>query len=89
VSTPHRFSLGERLRYAFDNTLSRGTAALVAWLAAITLATIVVFAVVIVATGTAPPDSEPLSLAEAMWAALMRTLDAGAVGGDQGWASGR
>jgi voltage-gated potassium channel Kch len=86
VSTPHRFSLGERLRYAFDNTLSRGTAALVAWLAAITLATIVVFAVVIVATGTAPPDSEPLSLAEAMWAALMRTLDAGAVGGDQGWA---
>lgn len=86
MSTPHRFSLAERLRYAFDNTLSRGTIALVAWLAAITLATIVVFAVVIVATGTAPPDSEPLSLAEALWAALMRTLDAGAVGGDQGWA---
>ena len=86
MSTSHRFSPGERLRYAFDNTLSRGTIALVAWLAAITLATIVVFAVVIVATGTAPPDSEPLSLAEALWAALMRTLDAGAVGGDQGWA---
>lgn len=86
MNTPQRFSVSERLRYAFDNTLARGTIALVFWLAALTLVAICFFTAIIVVTGTHPPDAEPLSVAEALWASLMRTLDAGAVGGDQGWA---
>ena len=37
---------GARLRYAFDRSMSRGTPALVAWLAVVTLLLITLFAVI-------------------------------------------
>ncbi len=81
-----QFTLKERLRYAFDNTLAKGTGALIAWLAVISLIVVVCAALLLVATGIRPPDEpETLSFAEAAWESLMRTIDAGTVGGDQGW----
>ena len=80
-----RFSLSERVRYAFDNTLSRGTIALIFWLVVVTATAIVFFSALLIGTGTAQPGEEVLSVPEALWASLMRALDAGAVGGDQGW----
>jgi ion channel POLLUX/CASTOR len=79
------FTKKERLRYAFDNTLARGTIALIAWLAIISFAAIVLFALIIVVTGAKPTDGEEFTFGEAMWASLMRTLDAGTMGGDTGW----
>jgi ion channel POLLUX/CASTOR len=77
------FTWQERLRYAFDNTLARGTIALIAWLA--TAVVIAIAALLIVVTGLAPEGGESLSFGEAAWASLMRTLDAGTMGGDTGW----
>jgi voltage-gated potassium channel Kch len=81
-----RASPGARLRYAFDRSLSRGTPALVAWLAAVSLVLIVAFSLVIWAARLAPEGdggARPGFLRIA-WMSLMRTLDAGTMGGDQG-----
>lgn len=81
-----QFTLAERVRYAFDNTLSRGTGALIGWLALVSVVVVAAFGALLALTGIAPPDSPALSFGEAAWETLMRTLDAGTMGGDQGWA---
>src|SRR3954447_15603425 len=42
-----RSSLGDRLRYRFDNSMSRGTPALIAWLSVVTLLLILLFTIVV------------------------------------------
>jgi ion channel POLLUX/CASTOR len=80
------FTLRERARYAFDNTLAKGTPALIAWLAIVSVIAIFFLAVIVTLTGARPEDAtEPLSVSEAAWGNLMRTLDAGTMGGDTGW----
>ncbi len=79
------FSLRERARYAFDNTLAKGTVALIAWLAVVSLLGILLIAGLVVLLGVHPAGGEELSFAEAAWGNLMRTLDAGTMGGDEGW----
>src|SRR3546814_9390618 len=41
-----RSGWGDRLRYGFDNSMSRGTPALIVWLCIVTAALIVVFSVI-------------------------------------------
>ncbi|MCC7070260.1 MAG: potassium transporter TrkA [Deltaproteobacteria bacterium] len=79
------FSLRERARYAFDNTLAKGTVALIAWLAVVSLLGILLIAALVVLFGVRPEGAEELGFAEAAWGNLMRTLDAGTMGGDEGW----
>jgi ion channel POLLUX/CASTOR len=80
------FTLRQRLRYAFDNTLSRGTPALIAWLAIVTIAFLAVASIVLSILGAAPRDEAGTSMSfpALMWHNLMRTLDAGTMGGDAG-----
>jgi voltage-gated potassium channel Kch len=80
------FTLRQRLRYAFDNTLSKGTPALIAWLAIVTVAFLGVASVLLVILGDVPKgeNGASLSFTELMWHNLMRTLDAGTMGGDAG-----
>jgi voltage-gated potassium channel Kch len=40
---------------------------------------------VVVAGGWGPPEDSHFTFAEALWASLLRTLDPGTMGGDQGW----
>ncbi|MBL0372760.1 hypothetical protein JJB09_12030 [Rhizobium sp. KVB221] len=80
-----KISPGARLRYWFDRTMSAGTGALIGWLGVISLVIILVFGAVITLTGIAQEDGQSLGFAEATWEALMRTLDAGTMGGDTGW----
>ncbi|MCU0664438.1 MAG: potassium transporter TrkA [Myxococcota bacterium] len=85
----HKATLRDRLRYRFDNTMSRGTMALIVWLAFISMAMILVVAAVVCTAGLAPKgeDGSPLPFVQVAWMSLMRTLDAGTMGGDQGsWA---
>ena len=82
----HKFTVRERLRYMFDNTLAKGTIALIGWLAVLSFISIFVLALLVVLTGAAPEGEDALGLGEAMWGNLMRTLDAGTMGGDKGWA---
>lgn len=51
-----KISPRQRLRYWFDNSLSRGTASLIGWLAMISLAMVLVSAVFLVATGLKPEE---------------------------------
>ncbi|HEX6088350.1 MAG TPA: potassium transporter TrkA [Thermoanaerobaculia bacterium] len=80
------FTPRQRLRYAFDNTLSKGTPALIAWLAIVTIAFLAVASVLLALLGAAPKGESGASLSfpELMWHNLMRTLDAGTMGGDSG-----
>jgi len=81
-------SFKERWNYWFDNYMSRGTLALIGGLTLVSLVIIMVMAAVISAGGVAlaPEGStEGLSFIEAAWEGLMRTLDAGTMGGDSGW----
>lgn len=84
VPTPPRPPARQRFRYWFDNTLSSGTAAMIVWLTVATVGLILV-----VATGAAiaevRSEGSELSFGEALWSTLMRTLDPGTMGGDEGW----
>lgn len=83
VARAPRSSLRDRARYAFDNSMSRGTPALVAWLGAITLVLIVVFAVVTQVTGLRG-DGADEGFWKELFYSLNHALDAGFVGGDTG-----
>jgi voltage-gated potassium channel Kch len=80
-----RAGLGERLRYAFDKSMAGGTIALIGWLAIVSIVIMAVAGAFISLVQVTPENGEPLSFIEAFWASLMRTLDAGTMGGDAGW----
>ena len=83
---PSRPRLGDRARYVFDNSMSRGTPALIAWLTALTLVLIVVFALVTTifrlrSDTTTPGDR---GFAHELFYSLLHALDPGTVAGDDG-----
>ena len=80
-----RVRLSERLRYEFDKSMSAGPIALIGWLAVISTVLIAIAAAVIAILNIRPESGEHLDFFEAMWASLMRTLDAGTMGADTGW----
>lgn len=79
-------TLGARLRYAFDKSMAAGPVALIGWLAIVSLLIVAIAGAFLALTGIAPEGSSPLDFLEAFWEALMRTLDAGTMGADAGWA---
>lgn len=80
-----KFSFSDKFRYWFDNTLSRGTVAIILWLGVVSFIMICIFAAVLAFTGLNSPDAESMSFLEAAWQSLMRTLDAGNMADDSGW----
>lgn len=77
----HTISQRERLRYWFDNTMSRGPVALIAWLFLVSVLLIAILSGIVVALGL---DPDKRGFIQVAWAGLMRTLDAGTMGGDEG-----
>lgn len=78
-------TFSQRLRYQFDNLMSRGTPVMVGMLFLLSLTVIVLAAVIISGLRLHqidPPDN--LSFGEAFWESMMRTLDSGTMGGDTG-----
>lgn len=78
--TVRRAGLRERLSYRFDRFMERGTIALIAGLTVVSLAIIIGIVLVMVAVGINNGNDTPALL----WMALMRTMDAGTMGGDTG-----
>lgn len=78
-------SLKDRLRYAFDNYMAKGTVALILGLAVLS-GLIIFVAALIVSLGRIHPDgvNTGYTLYEALWLSLLRTLDSGTMGGDTG-----
>ena len=77
-------SLSERFRYWFDGYMSKGTIALVGLLALATLLFVLVMATIVALLNIGPTDDPDFDFGEGLWASLMRTLDPGTMGGDQG-----
>ncbi len=80
-----RTGFAARLRYAFDNSMSRGAIALIGYLGLASIVLIVFFALILVIFRVDPGDGAPAGFLEASWLSLMRTLDSGTMGGDAGW----
>src|SRR5919199_453639 len=78
-----KVTLTDRLRYRFDNTISRGTVALIGWLLAVVL--VLTSSLLVYATGIAPEvGGRRPGFLQTLWFNLMRTIDPGNVGGDKG-----
>ncbi|MCW3085787.1 MAG: potassium transporter TrkA [Bacteroidetes bacterium] len=77
--------LSQKIRYAFENTLSKGTPAIIMWLAILSLLIVIVAAGFLAMTGIKQTDGNDLNFIEAAWQSLMHTMDSGTLGGDNGW----
>src|SRR5687768_3018332 len=76
----------DQLRYRFENTLSKGTIAIIGWLALVSLAIVVLAALVLAVLSIGQDgESHPYGFFEGMWQSMLRTLDPGVVAGDSGW----
>ena len=73
----------EKLSYWFDNMMSRGMPAMIMLLALASLVLILIAGFAIIAFNAHPPEKS-LGLGEAIWESLMRTLDPGTMGDDEG-----
>src|SRR3982750_1308901 len=80
-----RISPKDRLRYKFDNVMSRGMLAMLGILGLATLALVALGTLAMLISGFRRIDEEDRSTLESLWLAAMRTLDSGNVGGDTGW----
>ncbi len=80
------FSRRDRFFYWVENLFSRGTVVMVIALGALSLAIVLVSALVLSILPLFNLDQHSLNFFEAFWQSLMRTLDAGTMGGDEGWA---
>ncbi len=81
ASTEHRF--GDRLRYMFDNSMSRGTPALIAWLTVATVLLILLFALILTVFDLGPAG-EHGGFFDRLFGNLLHALDPGTIGGDTG-----
>lgn len=81
------FTARQKLRYRFDNTLSRGSTSLILWLAAITLLMILIGATILAIVGVPDPQHPGLDAGflESFWLSLLRAIDPGTMGSDVGW----
>ena len=74
-----------RLRYRFDNSLSRGPWVLIGWLGAVTLLFLILAAAVIAGFGLGIDNGQSAGFFESFWQALLRVFDSGTFSGDNGW----
>jgi voltage-gated potassium channel Kch len=78
-------TFNQRLRYQFDNLMSRGTPAMIGMLFVFSLIIVMIAGTIISAANFVQEGTtESLSFGEAAWESLMRTLDSGTMGGDTG-----
>ncbi|MCK4667112.1 potassium transporter TrkA [Candidatus Dependentiae bacterium] len=76
-----KYSFWDKVKYIFDNTMSRGAIALILWLTVFTSILIVVISAITFLGNMAPGSPK---FPELLWIVLMRALDPGNVSGDEG-----
>ncbi|HLA55539.1 MAG TPA: hypothetical protein VK623_05545 [Flavobacterium sp.] len=80
-----KITSGNKLRYKFDNLMSKGPMAMIALLGLLSLLVVILAGFVIYLFGIGPGDATAMGFVEGSWQSLMRTLDSGTMGGDEGW----
>ena len=78
-------SFSQKLRYRFDNLMSKGPIAMISLLAILSTLVVAVAGAVLWLFHISPEGEEPMNFVEGAWQSLMRTLDSGTMGGDAGW----
>lgn len=76
-----QFSLFDKLKYKFDNLMSKGTASLVSWLGLISFVLVMIISVLVWITQESPDDN---SFFDILWLSFMRAIDSGTLSGDTG-----
>lgn len=82
-----KITFKDRLLYSFDNTMSKGTGALIIWLVIITAGLIMILtAIALIGKFLPQGESYPENAGffEIAWMCLMRTMDAGTMADDEG-----
>jgi ion channel POLLUX/CASTOR len=80
-----KITLRNRWRYWFDNMISKGSGALISWLAVLSLLLIVGASVVIIVANAAKDQAgKPLGFLQVIWMSLLRAMDSGAIFNDSG-----
>ncbi len=79
-------TLRQRLRYAFDNTMAKGTPAMVAWLGLATAGLVFAFSLIVVAAKLAPANDQGIrpGFGRQLFDTLVHAFDSGAFAGDWG-----
>ena len=78
-----KITTADRLRYWFDNLMAKGTPAMIGMLfVASALLIILISAIVSLTPIGLQEDGTRLGFVQVAWMSLMRTLDAGTMGGD-------
>ncbi len=80
-----KISFAQKFRYKFDNLMSKGPIAMISLLAVMSLLVVIIAGIVLSFFNISPEGSEPMGFIESVWQSLMRTLDSGTMGGDNGW----
>lgn len=76
--------LRQRLRYRFDNTMSKGAPALVTWLVLITFALVAIAGTLVVfISPQTDEEGNKLGFFDSLWTSLLHVLDPGTVTGDE------
>ena len=70
----------EYIKYKFHNTLTKGTISLIGWLVIISISFIFTTSILIELT----VEGKKMSFLRALWISLMRIMDPGVMGGDEG-----
>lgn len=76
--------VGDRMRYAFDNSMAGGTPALIAWLSVVTLVLILVFSVFVTLFRLRTSGPTGRGFFPELFYSLLHALDPGFIGGDTG-----
>lgn len=79
-----KVTYAQRLRYGFDNLMAKGPIAMIGMLALLSLIAVLIFAIVTMLVPGFGPAEGPNGFIESFWRSLLRTLDPGTMGGDQG-----
>jgi len=80
-----RITYSHRIRYWFDNTMSKGPVAMIGLLFVLSALLIVVISLLVTLFGLDRlEDGSRIGFVQITWMSLMRTLDAGTMGGDTG-----
>ena len=77
-----KITFKDRFRYRFDNLMAKGPIALIVWLFIVSAILIALISLLVVSLGIGPEGKQ--TFLQVAWASLMRTLDPGTMGGDEG-----
>lgn len=77
-----KITFKDRFRYRFDNLMAKGPIALILWLFIASAILIALVSLLVVSLGIGPEGKA--TFLQVAWASLMRTLDPGTMGGDEG-----